>query len=161
MTRAKRWARAMSAAAILGITGCGSATELRVPGSDGALALPDATSRPDATSPTCPQVEPLSTARRLAWSTCNNPNRDESCVTATDGRRICGCESGDSAQEQCGFSLVNFVGSTPVLGRALCDARTGICQCTIGRESCTCRSSSPAASCAIRTGRNCCWNETL
>lgn len=155
MSRAKRWMRAISAAAMVCVTGCGAVTELRVPGSDGAVA------RPDASNPTCPQVEPLNAARRIAWSTCNNPNREESCVTSTDGRRICGCESTDTAQELCGFSMVNFIGSTAVLGRALCDARTGICQCTIGRETCTCRASNPTATCAIRTGRNCCWNETL
>ncbi len=151
----------MIAALASAALGCGAASELRVPASDAALSRPDAVVAPEAGTPTCPQTMPLGNGRRIAWSTCNNPNREESCARSTDGRQVCGCGSTDTAQEQCGFALVNFIGSTAVLGTALCDSRTGICQCTIGAESCTCRSSNPAAACAIRTGRNCCWPETL
>jgi hypothetical protein len=144
----------------LASAGCGAVSELRVPATDAAPSLPDV-AQVDAAGPMCPWTQQLSTGRRIAWSTCNNPNREESCVISTDGTRVCGCSAADTVQEQCGFSLVNFIGSTPVLGRALCDSRTGICQCTIGNESCTCRSTSPGAACAIRTGRNCCWVESL
>lgn len=143
--------------ASLASLGCGAGSELIVRGAD--ATAPPADARPDATASRCPLTERLSDTRRLAWSTCNNPNRDESCAIATDGRRICGCEEGVTAAEVCGFALVNFVGSLSVLHRAACDARTGLCECEIDGVRCSCRSPNPTAACVIRSGRNCCWND--
>ncbi|MBL8685220.1 MAG: hypothetical protein JNK05_38940 [Myxococcales bacterium] len=143
-------------------TGCGASSELRIGRGDVVVAPADAPAVTDARpGRQCPSPDRLSTARRLAWSTCNNRDTTASCVRSTDGTRVCGCGEVTSDAALCGFGLVDFDGSNAIPGRALCDSRTGICQCSVGELSCTCRSSNPSGVCAPRTGRNCCWNESL
>jgi hypothetical protein len=141
--------------------GCGASSELVVRRGDVVVPLADASSAPDVAAPRCPSTERLSTARRVAWSTCNNRDLSASCARSPDGSRVCGCGDVSTDAALCGFGLVNFEGSNAILARALCDSRTGICECTISGLTCTCRSSDPSAVCGPRTGRNCCWNESL